>query len=244
MLTSPTAAADRLTDGPRATLCMVIALVLACAAHRAEADQAGALAQRMLDRLGGSEAWAQLKNTVNGSQQNRAGDPTVVHAIISMDFERPRFRIETTAPGLYLLRVIDGPDNSWRIRRTGALEQVPPERYAEEMAWYQAHLYRTLHRIAAGDDALSLRMNTDGRLEVYTGDQRLVWFRLDAKAEPYAFGAYDNDLGSLTGPWDFVRDGIHHPRWVSSPDGTWRAMVKSLQVNVTLHDSLFTQPAE
>jgi len=37
----------------------------------------------MLERLGGRSAWAGLKNTINGSQQNRAGEPTVVFAVIT-----------------------------------------------------------------------------------------------------------------------------------------------------------------
>jgi hypothetical protein len=70
----------------------------------------------------------------------------------------------------------------------------------------------------------------------------MLWFKLDAKGEPYAFGAWEDDIGSLSGPWDFVKDGIHHPRWVSSPDGTWRAAVKALEINIPLHDSMFGRP--
>jgi hypothetical protein len=195
----------------------------------------------MLDRLGGRVAWASLKNTVNGSQQNRAGEPTVVYAVITMDFEKPRFRIETTAQDLNLVRVIDG-ENSWRLRRSGDIEDVRQGLLAEEMAWYGAHLYRTIHRIAARDPELSLGIGADGRLEVYSGGARLLWFKLDAKGEPYAFGARADDTGSLAGPWDYIKDGIHHPRWVSSPDGTWRAAVKALDINVPLHDSAFARP--
>lgn len=215
----------------------VAALLLAPIAWATDAD---ALADRMLERLGGRAAWAGLKNTINGSQQNRADEPTVVYAVITMDFERPRFRIETTAQDLHLIRVIDG-DNSWRLRRSGSIEEVPAELYADDMAWYAAHLYRTIHRVAARDPALSVAAGDD-RLEIFAGEQRILWFKLDAKAEPYAFGAYDDDTGSLSGPWDFVKDGIHHPRWVSSADGTWRAAVKALDVNVPLHDSAFARP--
>lgn len=80
-----------------------------------------------LDRLGGRAAWAGLRNTINGSQQNRADEPTVVYAVITMDFERPRFRIETTAQDLHLIRVIDG-DNNWRLNRAGEIEDVPADR--------------------------------------------------------------------------------------------------------------------
>lgn len=63
------------------------------------------------------------------------------------------------------------------------------------------------------------------------------------RGEPYRHGAHDDDGGSLFGPWQAVHDGIHHPVWVSSRDGTWRAMLKSLRVNVPLEPALFERPA-
>ena len=218
-----------------------LAIILLAPTAFGQASDAEALADRMLDRLGGRAAWASLQNTINGSQQNRAGEPTVVYAVITMDFEQPRFRIETTAQGLHLIRVIDG-ENSWRLRGSGKIEDVPDHLFTEDMAWYGAHLYRTIHRIAARDPELSLGIGADGRLQVSSGGARVLWLKLDAKGEPYAFGARDDDTGSLSGPWDFIKDGIHHPRWVSSPDGTWRAAVKALDINVPLHDSAFARP--
>jgi hypothetical protein len=208
----------------------------------AQEPSAEALADTMLDRLGGRAAWAGLRNTINGSQQNRAGEPTVVYAVITMDLEQPRFRIETTAQNLHLIRVID-TDNNWRLNRAGKIEDVPADRVADDMKWYAAHLYRTIHRVAARDPELSLGVGEDGRLEIFAGDQRLLWLELDAKGEPYAFGFWDDDTPSLSGPWDFVKDGIHHPRWVSSSDGTWRAAVQALDLNVPLHSSTFERPS-
>jgi hypothetical protein len=204
---------------------------------------ADAMAERMLEAIGGREAWAALRNTINGSQQNRAGEPTVVYAVITMDFEKPRFRIETTAKDLHLVRVING-DNSWRLRRSGAVEDVPPDLFDADQRWYAAHLYRTIHRMASRDPAISLRINAKQRLEVHADNARLLWFELDAKGEPYAFGSWEDDVGSLTGPWDFVQDGIRHPRWVSSADGTWRAAVKSLTINVPLREQMFARPIQ
>ena len=204
--------------------------------------QAEQMAERMLAAIGGRTAWAELRNTINGSQQNRATEPTVVYAVITMDFEQPRFRIETTAEGLHLIRVING-DEHWRLRRSGSIEDVPPGLLADDMKWYAAHLYRTIHRLAARDPALSLRVNSKNRLEIHADGERLLWFELDAKGEPYAFGSRDDEVGSLTGPWDFVQDGIHHPRWVSSADGTWRAAVRSLTINVPLSEQMFARPA-
>lgn len=56
-----------------------------------------------------------MRNTINGSQQNRAGEPTVVYAVITMDFERPRFRIETTAPSLLGYRPMAARNSSWHF---------------------------------------------------------------------------------------------------------------------------------
>lgn len=204
------------------------------------ADQ---LADQMLAALGGRQAWAKLRNTINGSIQNRASGPTVVYSVITMDFEKPRFRIETTAPDLHLIRVIDG-DNNWRLRATGNIEDVPPARVEEEMRWYDAHLYRTIHRVAARDPALSLSVDDQRRLQISAAGERILWFRLDADGTPYAFGTYDDEVGSLCGPWTFEQDGIRHPSWISNSDGSWRAAVKALSVNVPLQDFVFDRPVK
>ncbi len=221
---------------------LLLTLLSGSRALAEETDEAEALAERVLETLGGREVWASLRNTVNGSQQNRDTEPTVVHAVISMDFEQPRFRIETTGPDLHLIRVVDG-DESWRLSREGEIEDLPADRYDGDMRWYAAHIYRTLHRVAARDPALALGLAADGRLEIFEGGRRLVWLRLDAKAEPFAFGFYDDEVGSLCGPWDVVEDGVHQPRWVSSVDGTWRAAVKEVKFNVPLDERLFVRPA-
>ena len=70
---------------------------------------------------------AGLRKTIDGSQQNRAGEPTVVYTVITMEFDRPRFRNETTAQDLHLIRVIDG-DNNWRLNRASEIEDVPADR--------------------------------------------------------------------------------------------------------------------
>ena len=220
---------------------VVAGLCLHSFAAAADPSAAEAQADRMLAALGGRAAWAAAKNTVNDSQQNRAGDSAVVRAAITMDFERPRFRIETTGPDLHWIRVIDG-ERSWRKTREGRIEPVPEQLIAEDLVWYAGHVYRTIHRVARRDRALQLAEGEGGRLEVHEGGKRIAWFKLDARGEPYAFGAHGDDVGSVCGPWEFEGGGIRQPLWVSSADGTWRAMVKSLKVNIRLDDELFARP--
>lgn len=218
-----------------------VLLLVGSVSNASPISAANKTADRMLDAIGGRTAWAELRNTINGSVQNRANEPTVVYAVITMDFQKPRFRIETTAQDLHLVRVIDG-SRGWRLRRSGEIEDVPESLFEDELRWYGAHLYRTLHRIAARDPLVSLSLDDQDRLQVHAEGERILWLALDAKGEPYAFGAYDDEVGSLSGPWTFEQDGIRHPIWTSSPDGTWRAAIRRLDVNVPLHSQMFARP--
>lgn len=224
-----------------ACLLVLVALAAPLPAIAAAPPEPEALAERMLAAVGGRDRWAALRNTVNDSLQFRLEEPFVVRSVIRMDFTRPRFRIDTTAPGIVLARVVDG-ERHWRLNRAGAVQDVPPDVLADDRRWYAGHVYRTIHRVAARDPSLRLAVNASGRLEVREGNARIAWFALDARGEPYAFGAHDDEVGSICGPWNFVRDGIHHPAWVARPDGTWRAAVQALEVNARLDDAMFARP--
>lgn len=199
------------------------------------------LADRLLEAIGGRAAWAGLKNTVNDSQQFRTTDPEQVRAVITMDFTQPRWRIDTSAPGLQLTRVVDG-ERDWRRTREGKIAPLSATTRQDDLQWYAGHAYRTLARVARRDPLLQLAVGYDGRLEVHEGGRRIAWFKLTASGEPYAFGGVGDDPGSLSGPWTASDQGIRHPAWVAQADGTWRSSLNRLQVNVPLHDKLFQRP--
>jgi hypothetical protein len=219
---------------------LAAALAAAIPALGAE-PEAEALAQRMLDALGGRAAWTAVTNTVNDSQQNWDGEPSVLRVVITMDFERPRLRIETRGEGLHLVRVIDG-ERHWRTTREGTVAPVSGETLAIDRRWYQAHVYRTLHRIAKRDPALSLSAPRPRVLEVHEGGARIAWYALDRLGQPYRYGAHDDDAGAIFGPWEAEQGGIRHPVWVTRDNGSWRAMLKRLEVNVPLDDAIFARP--
>lgn len=214
---------------------------LAAAAAPSDIGAAEALAARMLGALGGRANWARITSLVNDSRQFRTETPTQVRAVISMDFTRPRFRIETVAADRHVIRVIDG-DRDWRRTRDGAIEAVPADVRADDLRWYAGHVYRTIHRIARRDPSLRLAIGDGGRLDVYEGGARIAWYRLDVRGEPYAFGGPADDVGSVSGPWTFERAGIRHPSWVARPDGSWRAQLLALEVNAPLENALFARP--
>lgn len=207
--------------------------------------------ESLLAAVGGRAAWAALTGTRNDSQQNRIDEPTVVRAVVSIDFTRPsltRLRIDTRAPGLRLARAIDG-DRHWRLARDGTLGPVPEATLQQDRRWYAGHVYRTLHRLAARDPALTVGSAHAGsggaaarRLEVLEAGQRLAWFDLDERGEPFAFGAHDDAQGAVCGPWAFEVQGIRHPVWVAQRDGSWRAWLRELELNPVWPPDFFGEP--
>lgn len=215
-------------------------LLLLPSAARASAE-AQAAAERMLAALGGREAWAAAKNTVNDSRQDWDGEPPELRVVITMDFERPRIRIETWGRDLHVIRVVDG-EKDWRLMRDGKVVALSPELRAEDLRFYAGHVYRTLHRIARRDPALRLRMGSEGRIEVHEDGRRIAWYLLDRRGEPYRYGAHEDDVGSIFGPWTHEVAGIRHPAWVTREGGKWRAMLRRLEVNVPLAEATFARP--
>lgn len=202
-----------------------------------------ALLERLLDALGGRSAWAGIRTLVNDSQQNRLDEPTVVRAVIRLQMAPLRVRIDTTAPGLVLARVIDG-ERHWRLNREGRVQPVPEATLADDRRWLAGHVYRTLHRLAAADPALRVTAPEARRLQVWDGDARLLWLALDARGEPHAFGTGDApEQATVCGPWAFEAGGIRHPVWTARPDGSWRAWLRALQVNADLPAATWQPPA-
>lgn len=205
---------------------------------------AEARAEQLFRALGGRARWAALTSLVNDSEQHRSEPPYSVRARIHMDFKQARWRIETTAADLHTIRVWDGPRaQGWRLTREGGVEDLPAALRDEDLRWHRGHVYRTLHRLASREASLQARIKNDGRLEVLEDGERIAWFQLSGNGEPYAFGAHDDDVGSRSGPWSHVQDGIRHPLWVANASGTWRANLVALQTNVALEDGWFQRPA-
>lgn len=215
--------------------------------------------EALLAAVGGRVAWAALTGTRNDSQQNRMDEPTVVRAVVGIDFTQPRVRIDTRAPGLRLARAIDG-ERHWRLARDGTLGPIPEPTLQQDRRWYAGHVYRTLHRLAARDPALTVGSPSDGRdtrgaragsggsdgtarrLEVFEAGRRLAWFDLDRRGEPFAFGAHDDSPGAICGPWAFEVQGIRHPVWVAQRDGSWRAWLRGLELDPVWPPGYFSEP--
>jgi hypothetical protein len=226
----------------RATVLAALLIFSAPCVEAAAADPEQ-VAERMLAALGGRDAWARAKNTVNDSRQDWDGDPSELRVVITMDFERPRLRIETWGKDLHVIRVVDG-DAHWRQSRDGSIGPISDSVLEIDRKFWQGHVYRTLHRLAVRDPALRLAVGKEERLEVHEGGKRIAWYALDRRGQPYLYGAHEDEVGGIFGPWEREAAGIRHPVWVTRDGGKWRAMLNRLEVNVPLEAAVFQRPVK
>ncbi len=208
---------------------LLLALALSVPATRAsEADTAGAaLAEELLAAMGGREAWAGVRFMHVEAVHHDLAVPDPFTNKIWNDFSCFRVRFEARNAALDRRRgVVDGSGWRWREGETFPLtaDQVEGER-----RWWEANVYRTLHRIATRDQELSYRAATPRRLEVFRADgKRLNWFLLNQRGEPALFGTWDSEAGTVFGPIS-SNGTIKYPRWGGRPDADFRYEIVRLE---------------
>ena len=176
--------------------------------------------ERFLAAMGGREAWGRIRSvTVRATHYETDLRLPYANAIWN-DFDRPRVRFEARSADIDRVRTLDG-DSGWRTRE-GAFARLTPEQVTEDKRWWEANVYRTLHRLALRDPDLSVRAVGANRLEVWRSDGvRLNWFELNPAGEPVRFGTWDSDVGTVFGPLASA-GAVKHPRWGANAAGTWR----------------------
>ena len=215
---------------------LTILLGLVCPPSRAQTPASANAEQRrdaLLEAMGGAAVWREVIGARISATHYSTATRLPYRNVIWNDFRR--FRLHIEASNIELLRVFsyDG-ESGWRDDGSN-VTQIAPARVAEERAWWSANVYRTLHRLAMPDPALSVRLLGDGRLAVFEqGKGLLAWVALNAVGEPLRFGTEENGPGTLFGPLASHASGARYPRWGSDSSGSWRYEV---------HDAEFSRRA-
>jgi len=176
--------------------------------------------EQFLAAMGGRTAWAKVKFMHVEAVHDDLAIPDSFTNRIWNDFTAPRVRFEARNHQLDRRRGIDGT-TGWRWR-DDRVTPLTPAQIADDQRWWESNLYRTVHRLAAGDPDLAVRAVGPNRLEVFRRDgRRLNWFVLNARGEPMVFGTWDSEAGTVLGP--LASNGpINYPRWGGRPDGDFR----------------------
>lgn len=220
----------------------LLLLLLLAGSLAAQTTESGvARADRLLAAMGGRAAWAQVKFAhVEAVHDDVAFAETFTNRIWN-DFSAPRVRFEAKNAQLDRRRAIAG-GAGWR-QRDGELLPLTPEQVENDRRWWEANIYRTLHRLAINDPNLTARAVGEHRLEIFRADgKRLNWFVLNPRGEPMLFGTWDSEGGGTFGP--LASNGsVKYPRWGAMPDGSWRYEVVRLVTSATAPaDISFTSP--
>jgi hypothetical protein len=202
------------------------ALLFCCVLHSGivcaqQPDNAGvARAEALLAAMGGREAWSKVRFVHVEAIHDDVNIREPYTNQIWNDFSAPRVRLEAKNAQIDRRRAIaDG--KGWRVR-DGERSELTPEQYEEERSWWEANLYRTLHRLALRDPELQPRAVGEHRLEIFRRDgKRLNWFVLNQRGEPMLFGTWDSEAGTTFGPLA-PSGAIKYPKWGARPDGAWR----------------------
>ncbi len=186
----------------------------------AEEDAGRARAERLLAAMGGREAWAKVKFIHVEAIHDDVGLRDSYTNKIWNDFSAPRVRFEAKNAEIDRRHAVNG-EKGWQWR-DGTETPLTAERLEDERKWWEANVYRTLHRLALNDPALTARAVGEHRLEIFRKDgKRLNWFSLNQKGEPMLFGTWESEAGTAFGP--LASSGqIKYPKWGARPDGSWR----------------------
>ena len=220
---------------------LLLFLLLAGSLAAQPAETGAARAERFLAAMGRRAAWAQVRFAhVEAVHDDVAFAETFTNKIWN-DFSAPRVRFEARNAQIDRRRAIAG-GTGWR-QRDGELLPLTPEQVENARRWWEANIYRTLHRLAINDPDLTARAVGEHRLEIFRADgKRLNWFVLNPRGEPMLFGTWDSESGGTFGP--LASNGsVKYPKWGAMPDGSWRYEVVRLVTSGTVPaDISFTAP--
>lgn len=217
-----------------------LAAVLACGApvptEPIQGDaEAVSLAERMLDRLGGREAWARARSVKVSLQGYYAREAEPWSELYWMDLESPEGRFELSNESIN--RVVAWTREGGWETDAGERQPFPESRHAFEMEYWLRQPAVIFHRLARGGSATRVKMGTNEyRFDVFDAktDELLVQFALNLKGEPTKWGAPigDREFEHVFGPLESY-DGIRFPRWGATIDGIWRYEHETFELSST-----------
>lgn len=222
----------------------IFTLVLALAPRFAPAegsqatDPGAALAERLLAAMGGREAWSRVTFVhVEAIHDDLDLAEPFVNRIWN-DFSEPRVRFWAGNEQFTNGRKIAAGTG---VREAGPQAGTPltAEQYESDRAWWEANVYRTLHRMAKRDAGLAHRASSASRLEVLRSDGTVLnWFVLNQKGEPMLFGSGRDTRGTAFGPLT-SSDRVRYPKWGARADGSWRYEIRRFVTAETVPPGTF-----
>lgn len=220
------------------TLVLLLAPRFAPADGSKAPDPATAVAEKLLAAMGGREAWLRVTFVhVEAIHDDLDLAEPFVNRIWN-DFSEPRVRFWAGNDQFSNGRKIAAGTG---VREAGPQAGTPltAEQYESDRSWWEANVYRTLHRMAKRDAGLAYRTPSASRLEVLRTDGTVLnWFVVNQKGEPMLFGSGRDSRGTAFGPLAAAGD-VRYPKWGARADGSWRYEIRRFVAAETVPPGTF-----
>jgi predicted Zn-dependent peptidase len=200
-----------------------------------------ALRARLLEAMGGADAWARMGGVSYSGTVTFRGSERAYKVKLWRDLIGHRLRQENEKSGVPTTVVVT-PVAGWS-HSIEAVYDLAPDQWDNLLFRERRQLVRVLHDLAC-DPRLEVRRTSDGRVEVHAGDESLCWIELDSLDRPVKLG-YEKPDGEeeqfeYTG-W-IEEAGISWPMEVRQPDTGTIFHWKSVHGVPAVENSLFERP--
>ena len=184
--------------------------------------QAVAAAERMIDRLGGKDVWADARSLYLEYHGWRTDPPEPVVERAWRDLTQPYQHMAFEGRS-FETKFSMTPQRSW-LERVSGNRQFSAEEHAQNIAFFDFDFYTIIRNLAAGDERITLKVGDDGRILIEgPAGADWGWFEIDGTGQPVRWGAsYGGEpLEYLYGPVK-AYGNINFPAWGTASDGSWR----------------------
>lgn len=208
----------------------------------ASAETGAQRVERLLNAMGGREAWAAVETVIVEATHYSLTPPNSYANRIVNDLVNFRVLFEAHSANYDRWLSISGETGTYR-RDDEPIIPARPDQIAENATWWSENVYRTLRRLAVGDAGLEPRAVGEDRLEIHTPEGRLNWFRLTTGGAPALYGIGPDSEATIFGPLRDHPSGIRYPGWGAGDLGAWRYEIEKFYVNPPITKADFEIPS-
>jgi hypothetical protein len=240
----PAAPLTLIAVGPASTLAPALephmpVEVLGTVAPEPSTPEGRALAERLLDAVGGRERWRALRFVRTRSKAEVGEIRTEVGIEKSMDLEHGLLRVTQTIGDQSLMYVVT-PESAWRLDGASVTDLAGPQAASLRERQERA-LVSVLRELARGTTG-ALRLGENGRLELVGPRGLWCWILPDDEGRPLRLGyqleGEPRESVYLYSDWA-EEQGLSYPRYVHQLDRGTEIETTSFEIEPGFAEGLF-----
>ena len=201
--------------------------------------------ERMVDRFGGPEVWANARSLYveYDGWRLRPNEPVVERAW--RDLDRPYLRAEYEGRSFYNVSVMT-PERSFDTRNERIRHRTDAE-HRQRVDRYPFSFYVAMRSFALADQRIRLEWQEPDRVVVHSEDGRnWGWWQIDGTGALIGWGVdAEAEGGSFSYVYGPMREfgNVNFPAWGASNSGDWRWTYTQVDVGRERYDISYDPPS-